>query len=395
MDRVNANTCTLCFVGEFTQGNGTNTYVQLDLSGRNRWGDYLDAARDPNGTGIWIGGEHVIAQDTWGTDVTLTKQAIDTSAPFTTATLSPGPNAAGWNNTNVSVLLNASDFGIAGVRRITFSASGANPIATTRVPGSFASVPISANGVTNVFFFATDNWGNVESTKVVTVRKDSIAPLVTQAPIQGFALNTTGTNAATPTVPVKITWSGTDTLSGVCDYDLFRSDNNGSLVAQTLPSSLTTTITQQLSSGLHRYGVVVKDCAGNATGIVLGLNNPLSIRQEVNTAWTYVGAWTQVADGNAMNNGLKRTLAFGATATMTVNARAIAWGARRDTASGTATAKIDATAPVNVNLQNAVAQSRRIVFVRTFPFGSHTIQIRNLATAGHPKATIDFIAFLG
>jgi hypothetical protein len=391
--------CSPDFFGEFLQRSGASTFLQLDTANppRNRWGDYLDAARDPNGTGIWIGGEFVQSQDSWGTEITLTRQALDNIPPATTATVSPSPNANGWNNTNVNVFLNATDSGppgnVSGVRRITYGAFGANPIPTTTVNGSSATVgPITANGITTVFYFASDNWGNVESTKFQTVRRDSIAPLVTRVPNQSFVANT---NAGPKTVPVMTSWLASDAHSGVCDYDLFRSDNNGAFVGQALPSPLTTSIVQQLGSGLHRYGVQATDCAGNVTGLALGLNTPLTSRQEVSGFWTYVGPWAQTVDATAMGGQLKQTLAGGANASMTVMARAIAWGARRDSGSGLANVQIDGGKPTTVNLQSAVLQPRRIVFARSFALGSHTMKITNQATAGHPKATVDFMAFLG
>lgn len=394
------NVCTFCFTGEFTQRSGASTYLQLDTIGRNRWGDYLDASRDPNGVGIWIGGEFVASQNTWGTEISLTKQAIDNLPPTTTATVSPSPNANGWNNTNVNVFLNASDNGpsgnVSGVRRITYFATGANPIPTTTVNASSAIVgPITANGVTNVFFFATDNWGNVELTKSQVVRKDSLAPTFTLPPHQSFQANLTATNT---TVPVRTTWSFTDTHSGICSYGpLYRRDTpSGTFVVQPgLPTSpLATSAIQQLAAGFHQYRIRGTDCAGNFAE-VSGRGATLSILQETNGAITYSSGWTQVSDAGAMGGGLKQTTTANKTATFSFSGRNVAWGAKKDSASGLATFKFDALAPVNVNLQSSTTQSRRIVAVKNTTLGSHTIVINNVDTATDPnKITLDFIAWL-
>ncbi len=50
---------------------------------------------------------------------------IDTDAPVTTATPTPAPNGAGWNNTDVTVTLNATDGAGTGVKEIVYSVSGA------------------------------------------------------------------------------------------------------------------------------------------------------------------------------------------------------------------------------------------------------------------------------
>jgi hypothetical protein len=210
VDIPKSSTCTSCTNGEFVQRSGAGTYLQLDNRGRNRWGDYLDASRDPDAIGIWIGGEFVAAQDTWGTEISLSREPIDTSAPFTTATLSPPANANGWNNTNVNVQLNAIDSGSSGVRRITFSALGANPIPPTTVDGNSATVSITADGSTNVIYSATDNWGNVEPQKFVTVRKDSGPPSTPLLSAPARFLTSTG---------IPVAWSASDDVSGVASFD--------------------------------------------------------------------------------------------------------------------------------------------------------------------------------
>ncbi|HZD20989.1 MAG TPA: alpha/beta hydrolase domain-containing protein, partial [Burkholderiales bacterium] len=101
----------------------------------------------------------------------------DTVAPTTVATPSPGPNAAGWNNGNVTVALSASDnAGGSGVRSITYTVGGG---AATTVNGASASFALSAEGATSVSYFATDNVGNVEAAKTLTVRIDKTAPVAT------------------------------------------------------------------------------------------------------------------------------------------------------------------------------------------------------------------------
>ena len=176
-------TCTLCSDGpETVLQAGGNSYVDFGSppGARNRWGDYLGAAQDPDGTGVWIHGQ--FAQTTanlWATQVGLTYEAQDLAPPTTTASLSPAPTVFGWNNTDVLVTLSATDSGSAGVRRITYSTSGAQTIPSTVVNGSTASFTLSAQGTTVVSFFAQDNWGNVESTKTTTVRIDKVAPTVT------------------------------------------------------------------------------------------------------------------------------------------------------------------------------------------------------------------------
>lgn len=65
----NSGVCTSCVSGESTLQAGSSTYVNLDSTGRNRWGDYHGAGADPDGLGIWIEGEYAAGSSTWGTQV--------------------------------------------------------------------------------------------------------------------------------------------------------------------------------------------------------------------------------------------------------------------------------------------------------------------------------------
>src|SRR5206468_62124 len=87
----------------------------------------------------------------------------DSVPPTTTATADPSPNAAGWNRSNVTVTLAATDNdGGSGVQSITMTASGAQPLAPMTVNGASTSLTVSAEGTTILSYFATDKAGNVE-----------------------------------------------------------------------------------------------------------------------------------------------------------------------------------------------------------------------------------------
>lgn len=106
----------------------------------------------------------------------------DTTPPTTTASVSPTPNANGWNNADVTVSLSATDDpGGSGVKEIAYSATGAQAIPATVTTGNSAAIPITAEGETTVTFFATDNAGNPEPPRTVTVKIDKTKPVITGA----------------------------------------------------------------------------------------------------------------------------------------------------------------------------------------------------------------------
>ena len=110
----------------------------------------------------------------------------DTTPPVVTATASPSPNAAGWNNTDVTVTFSATD-ALSGVATLT-------PPVTVTTEGSGQIV----NGS------ATDNAGNVASVSV-TLNIDKTPPVVT---ITNPAPGTYGT-------PQTLVYTTTDALSGI------------------------------------------------------------------------------------------------------------------------------------------------------------------------------------
>jgi hypothetical protein len=135
----------------------------------------------------------------------------DTLPPVTLASISPSPNASGWNNTNVVVTLNSTDKepGGSGVKQITYSANGAQGMVSTVVSGSLASLAITAEGITTVTFFGIDNAGNVEVPKSLLTMLDKTPPTVTGTPSP--APNANGWNNTNVTVSFQCT----DGLSGL------------------------------------------------------------------------------------------------------------------------------------------------------------------------------------
>jgi hypothetical protein len=144
--------------------------------------------------------------------------ALDDTPPTTSAALSPAPNADGWNNGDVTVALTAVDSGSpsTGVKEIHFSATGAQPIASTTVAGDGAAITITAEGVTLLTFHAVDNAGNVEADHGQLVRIDRTPPVSSASfapPPNAAGWNNTG---------VTVTMTATDpgvSPSGVKEID--------------------------------------------------------------------------------------------------------------------------------------------------------------------------------
>jgi hypothetical protein len=110
-------------------------------------------------------------------EIFTTDGGADDAPPVTTATMTPAPNAAGWNRVPVTVTLRAVDGG-SGVASISYSATGAQSIPSTTVAGDQATVTVGKEGVTTLTYAARDRAGNQEPRKAKVVRVDRTAPVL-------------------------------------------------------------------------------------------------------------------------------------------------------------------------------------------------------------------------
>jgi len=167
-----------------------------------------------------------LVSDTLGntTLATFGPIVIDRSGPATTATITPAPDAGG--NVALSGTVNVTATDPSGVASITYSATGAQPIASTTVSGATAHTLITAIGTTTVSFFATDTLGNIGATRHIDVHVISTqasTTTITSEPFLGSGATTVraklvGMDGVSPAVGKTITFgAGTSTASGVTD----------------------------------------------------------------------------------------------------------------------------------------------------------------------------------
>lgn len=138
-------------------------------------------------------------------------KTCDSEPPVTTLSVDVAPNAAGWNRSDVTVTLSASDGDIgSGVKEIHYTLSGAQTAAQV-VSADVASFVISAEGVTEISYFAVDNAGNQESPTTYTVRIDKTPPAITACSVNPATLWPPNHKL----VPVTVTVAFADPVSSV------------------------------------------------------------------------------------------------------------------------------------------------------------------------------------
>jgi hypothetical protein len=173
-----------------------------------------------------------------GGTLTIEIVGVDNDPPLITANVSPAPNSAGWNKSDVTVTFTCTD-----------ATSGiANCPSPQTITGEVSSQTISGT--------ATDNAGNSASTSV-TVKIDKTPPVVT------VASPPNGSNISLSTVAIGLSGSVSDGLSGASGVTC-----NGSPGAI---SGSNFTCTVLLTQGPNSISVQATDVAGNSSSSALSL----------------------------------------------------------------------------------------------------------------------------
>jgi hypothetical protein len=196
----------LAYSGGCTNQTGLNGNISLDPLFRNAAaGDYhllngspaIDAAVEPPPAFGGLpkdldgvsrpadgNGDAVVKYDMGVYEVPL----FDPVPPVTLLALTPSPNSAGWNRSNVLVTLTAADGTGSGIYSIRYSLSGAHT-ASVMATENPVTVTLTTEGSTTVEFAATDNAGNVESSRSATVSIDRTPPVIAGMPDEGCTLS--------------------------------------------------------------------------------------------------------------------------------------------------------------------------------------------------------------
>jgi hypothetical protein len=239
-----------------------------------------------------LGGESAWPRDLAGNPLeqdytwSFTTASIPT-VPRSTHTLSPQPNAAGWNNSNVTVTLNTTDTGGSGIKDIRYSATGAQSIAETVYDPQNPPV-IDTEGTTTISYFATNNAGNVETpAKTVTVRLDKKAPQVTPADV------------------VNDVWRNSSLSEQFVAFD------SGSGLANSADASFTLTASAESASATQPTVAsrTVFDVAGNSTTRAVSA----LIDKSAPTLDTDISDGSAGVTPNNRETGVSRTIAPAAT----------------------------------------------------------------------------------
>jgi uncharacterized lipoprotein YddW (UPF0748 family) len=149
---------------------------------------------------------------------TVANAQLDQLAPETSVSVAPAtPNGQnGWYVTAPSVTLTATD-NCSGVGTIEYSTDGGQNWQT--YSGSFS---INTEGTTTVLYRSTDQGGNAETPKSITLKVDTSAPTLTLTATPSIIWPVTG-----QMVNVAIEGTGSDSVSGLASVSYVITDEYG------------------------------------------------------------------------------------------------------------------------------------------------------------------------
>lgn len=211
---------------------------------------------------------------------------------------------------------------------------------------------------------------------------DTIAPTVT-LPVERLIA---GRSINSFTVPVNLSWSGTDAGgSGIDRYDLQR---RAGVVWELHARSSRTTLNVALAPGnTYQYRVRAIDRAGNIGTWSVGLTFTLTPAQEDDSRVTYQGTWQHGQTSTAYGGSLRFATAAGRTATFAFTGNSIAWVSTLGPNRGIAEVRLDGAFVATVDLFAPTTLNRRIAYaLHGLSDGSHSLTVRVTGTQ-HADAT--------
>jgi hypothetical protein len=218
----------------------------------------------------------------------------------------------------------------------------------------------------------------------VSIPIDDQPPVVT-GPFLRFTSGTVGS-----TVPVRISWTGTDATSGIASYDLIRDTFPGQST-YTLPPS-TTVVTHALTAGKKvRYDLAATDKAGNGIPTAFGPTITPTLVQS--TGLSFAGTWSTQSSSSFVGGSTRYASKAGSRVTYTFTGRAIALVSTKASSRGKAEVWVDGVKVSTIDLYSSSAKYRQTVWYTSFAsVGTHTVKIVVLGTSGRPRVDVDAIA---
>ena len=324
--------------------------------------------------------------------VTNSIQVVSTmpTGPLAFLNVQPGSGSV-YRNQSIDFAVSGMDAGYDPVPlsagQVTWSLTA--PIGTIDANGHFvATSPGSAQVVASAIGTAGGS-AAVTGPAELTVLDDSDAP-VAQPPRVSLP---PGRGIGTGGVPVVVAWdAATDVGSGVASYELQRSVDGHpwTTMPKASPAARTASLTLPRNR-TYQFQVRALDVAGNVGAWQPAGTFRLTVAQETTRSLSFIrGTWSRTTSASYDGHAARSTRTKGGIARFRFSGTGFAWVAAMSPVRGSAQVWIDGALSGTVSTYLATSAARLMVFTRSsMGSGSHTVEIRALGTAGHPRVDID------
>ncbi|MFY9916591.1 MAG: Ig-like domain-containing protein, partial [Nocardioidaceae bacterium] len=267
---------------------------------------------------------------------------VDQIAPVTTVnSITPAPNAAGWNKASTTVVIGQTDAGTGGTDKLYTRLNAAAFTSVTTATKS-VSVTTTVQGDNTVSYYAIDKAGNVGDSGSMVVKMDSVVPA---KPVISGISNDTGTSSTD-----KITNSPAQTLSGTAEANSTVKIIRGGVTIATGTASGTGSyaIPFTLVEGVNTLTVTATDVADNVSTASTSLTVTLDTTM-ADPAFTGISNDTGSSSNDQITTVAAQTISGTAKANSTVVVKRGGTTIATLTASGTGTFSLATTLPVGTS----------------------------------------------
>ena len=267
---------------------------------------------------------------------------VDQIAPTTTVnSITPAPNAAGWNKATTAVVIGQTDTGTGGTDKLYTRLNAAAFTSVTTASRS-VSVTTAVQGDNTVAYYAVDKAGNVGDSGSVVVKMDSGVPA---KPVITGISNDTGTSNTD-----KITNAPAQTLSGTAEASSTVKVIRGGATIATGTASGTGSyaIPFTLVEGVNSLTVTATDAADNVSAASTALAVTLDTTM-ADPAFTSISNDTGSSSSDQITTVAAQTIAGTAKAGSTVVVKRGGTTIATLTASGTGTFSLATTLPIGTS----------------------------------------------
>ncbi|MEO5939555.1 MAG: hypothetical protein ABIZ72_01525 [Candidatus Limnocylindrales bacterium] len=253
--------------------------------------------------------------------------------------------------------------------------------------GHLAGVPSVAGTWAGVTVRATNGIAPVvmQTFSITIVAPDTTAPTVG---VPHSAI-TAGTAIDAGRVPVRVSWSGSDSGSGV-DHYLWSRQIDGGIWSSAAISQTASMVRSVAPGSMYRVRVRAVDRAGNQSPWAYGTAFKVRSFQQSSSLVHYRGTWSTSTWSGWWGGTARSSSTKGSTASFTFTGRSIAWVGLKAATRGKAYVYVNGVLKATVNLYSATTLRQRIVWSANYAASAtRTITIKVVGTAGRPRVDID------